>query len=680
MKKFVLSIILLYSFVVIAQGISPVLNSNGKENERPRTVLLEGFTSSSCAPCVSGNQNLKNVMEENQGRYALVKYQMNFPGAGDPYYTSEAGVRYSFNGVSGVPWLRLDGNNGMHTGDLTNTYLKNLQANPAYMDLDVEYHLEGKKIFAKATIDPFIDFSGDNLRLFIAIVESITHENKTTNGERDFIQVMKKFMPDTNGIPIGNLTANVPFVVEQEWEFKGNYRCPPNSSSPINHDIEHSVENFDNLTIVAWVQNTQSKVSHQACNGRKKFAVIQYSTVNDFGKISATINGENFEQGTLVETGVNVNFTAAPYEGYEVKQWKVNESIVSNNTDNELVVYFDKNLDVTVEFQTTHLITNFSAANNNGTIIASVNDDTIESGDLIRRGSKVVFDATPNEHFRVLAWRYNGGLVLGNTTNQFIIESLTGDETATVLVEFEATHFSVNYNAVNGEFGTLTATANGETIESGDNVIRGAKMVFTATPNEDFKIKQWKNNNVIIYGYTANEFNIISLSNSANVTVEFAHESKFIVSIETNPKDAGTVTGAGLYDPDKEVSVSAIPNDGWKFVNWTKDDEIVSDKEDYTFIVSDDITLVANFEVYENVTSCTLSKVTLYPNPFKDEINISNSGLVKSIQITNLSGQKVKTSAFNNGTISTKELAQGVYFVIVERFDNKIEVFKMLKK
>ena len=54
-----------------------------------------------------------------------------------------------------------------------------------------------------------------------------------------------------------------------------------------------------------------------------------------------------------------------------------------------------------------------------------------------------------------------------------------------------------------------------------------------------------------------------------------------------------------------EYTVTAEPNEGWEFVNWTEDGVVVSTEPSYTFIVTGERDLVANFRrlMYEiNVT------------------------------------------------------------------------------
>ncbi len=55
----------------------------------------------------------------------------------------------------------------------------------------------------------------------------------------------------------------------------------------------------------------------------------------------------------------------------------------------------------------------------------------------------------------------------------------------------------------------------------------------------------------------------------------------------------GQVTGAGIYLVGDTVTLTAIPNDGYRFVRWSNEVE----DNPYTFVISDNVTLSAEFEL-----------------------------------------------------------------------------------
>ena len=58
----------------------------------------------------------------------------------------------------------------------------------------------------------------------------------------------------------------------------------------------------------------------------------------------------------------------------------------------------------------------------------------------------------------------------------------------------------------------------------------------------------------------------------------------------------GTVTGTGTYLEGVTATLTAAPDKGYKFVNWTKGGEVVSTDATYSFPVTENVELVANFE------------------------------------------------------------------------------------
>ncbi len=58
----------------------------------------------------------------------------------------------------------------------------------------------------------------------------------------------------------------------------------------------------------------------------------------------------------------------------------------------------------------------------------------------------------------------------------------------------------------------------------------------------------------------------------------------------------GSVTGTGTYKDNETATLTATPNDGYLFKNWTKNGVVVSIENPYSFTVTEDVELVANFD------------------------------------------------------------------------------------
>ena len=222
--------------------------------------MLESFTSSTCGPCVAGNQNTSAVLAAySDDQYSMLKYQMSWPGSGDPYYTLEGGDRRTYYNVNAVPDFVLDGNVWQgNSSSLTGSQIDAVIANPAFVSLSSYHVMDGQKIDFTVSINPLGDFAGP-LTLYSAIFEYMTYNNIGSNGETQFSKVMKKMVPGSMGFSLGSLTDGQTVVENFSHTFQGSYTLPPDANNPIDHTIQHSVEDFSNLGVVTWIQDDATK-------------------------------------------------------------------------------------------------------------------------------------------------------------------------------------------------------------------------------------------------------------------------------------------------------------------------------------------------------------------------------------------------------------------------------------
>ena len=88
-----------------------------------------------------------------------------------------------------------------------------------------------------------------------------------------------------------------------------------------------------------------------------------------------------------------------------------------------------------------------------------------------------------------------------------------------------------------------------------------------------------------------------------NTIYEFNYNN-YIVSLElpvakfnvTVTAENGTVTGAGEYIENAEVTLEATAAEGYEFTCWTSGEDTVSTENPYTFVVTANVALVANFK------------------------------------------------------------------------------------
>jgi len=236
-------------------------------NAVQRIPLYETFTSSTCGPCVAGNVNLESIFAGNPNKYTSIKYQMDWPGSGDPYYTAEGGTRKSYYSVNSVPRLEIDGGWDQNASSVTQQVFDDHYIIPSFTDLTVTYSVAGQTVNVDAVIDPVENISSNNLVLHIAIFEYETENNTGSNGETEFSHVMKKMLPNANGNSITSIQANIQQTINQNYTFNGSYVLPPNGQSPVNHSAEHTVEEFTDLGVAVWIQDNSTKEVLQSATG-----------------------------------------------------------------------------------------------------------------------------------------------------------------------------------------------------------------------------------------------------------------------------------------------------------------------------------------------------------------------------------------------------------------------------
>ena len=69
----------------------------------------------------------------------------------------------------------------------------------------------------------------------------------------------------------------------------------------------------------------------------------------------------------------------------------------------------------------------------------------------------------------------------------------------------------------------------------------------------------------------------------------------YSISVSANPSNGGTVSGGGSFEKDQSCKVIATPATDYVFTNWTENGNEVSSDSNYSFTVTDNRDLVANF-------------------------------------------------------------------------------------
>lgn len=254
---------------VLEKGISVALG------ETQKIPMIEHFSSSTCGPCVSVNTGMGNLTNANPGKFTYTKYQMNWPGNGDPYYTEEGGVRRQFYGVNAVPNVCLEGTN-LGATTVSQVQLDNAYNTPSFGDVRGSFNVSGNTITVKVDFMSFYDMTAE--KAFVTVNEKVTTGNVGSNGETEFHHVFMKFLTSPSGDAL-----NIPAGESQHFEFS--------------YDMSSThVEEMSDLEVSAWMQNL---ASHEVINSHFMY---EYTDIHPY-----PVQNFAIEDG---EGGVNLSWEA----------------------------------------------------------------------------------------------------------------------------------------------------------------------------------------------------------------------------------------------------------------------------------------------------------------------------------------------------------------------------------
>jgi Divergent InlB B-repeat domain len=121
----------------------------------------------------------------------------------------------------------------------------------------------------------------------------------------------------------------------------------------------------------------------------------------------------------------------------------------------------------------------------------------------------------------------------------------------------------------------------------------------TAAKTITFKIASGAANKLTPSLYLGN-INFNDTTNSQGNTTLIASltvaPKDYTIKVSTSPSADGTVSGGGTFVSGTSQTVTATPNSGHSFVHWTKGGSVVSTSESYTFTLTANVTLVADFK------------------------------------------------------------------------------------
>jgi hypothetical protein len=229
-------------------------------NAQQRLVLYEEFSGENCGPCAAVNPGLWTLLTagSNPNKIMLIKYQTPIPSGGPIYAqnTTDVGARQTYYSVPFAPYARMDGaispgsappNEG-HPGGLTQPLIDAATAIAAPFNITVTNTVTGTTLSSTINVTAVAGYTGSGVKLRAALVETLLFTAPPgTNGETDFHHVVRKMYPSADGQTIPNTWTN---GQTGTYTFSGT--------------IPSYVDRTHELFVVVWIQNDADKKIAQA--------------------------------------------------------------------------------------------------------------------------------------------------------------------------------------------------------------------------------------------------------------------------------------------------------------------------------------------------------------------------------------------------------------------------------
>lgn len=199
---------------------------------------------------------------------------------------------------------------------------------------------------------------------------------------------------------------------------------------------------------------------------------------------------------------------------------------------------------------------------------------------------------------------FNNPVELGRTTTNTsgVMTARTPDVPAGT--NYRIRVISTNYPLVGGNIQTVAIApsaytiavtanpSNAGSVTGGGTYNQGQSCTVTATANTGYTFTNWTENGNVVSSNASYTFNV---EGNRSLVANFTAIT-YTITVSANPSNSGTTSGGGTYNHGQSCTVIATSTDGYTFMNWTENGTVVSTDANYTFVVTSNRSLVANFE------------------------------------------------------------------------------------
>lgn len=342
---------------------------------------------------------------------------------------------------------------------------------------------------------------------------------------------------------------------------------------------------FTNWTEGGLVVSSNATFTFAAASDRDLVANFALGTSYTITTASAPVAGGSTTGAASYASGASVTVTATPNAGYNFVNWTQNGTEVSTTASYTFNATANRDL-----------VANFAVIGGTTRTISTVASPllggTTSGGGVVADGSSVTVVASANPGYAFSKWKQGATTV--STTASYTFTA-TADRTLT------ASFIRVYYVS------TTSAPAAGGTTEmdsSSYKLDENAKA--DAFPNAGYQFVNWTENGTVVS--TANPY-VFNVTGDRELVANFSVIGGVTITASAAPVAGGSVTGGGSVANGTNVTLTATPNAGYSFINWTEGGAPVSNNASYSFTATANRTLVANFAAGNTITASALPSI-----------------------------------------------------------------------
>jgi len=165
--------------------------------------------------------------------------------------------------------------------------------------------------------------------------------------------------------------------------------------------------------------------------------------------------------------------------------------------------------------------------------------------------------------------------------------------------------------------------AHGGTTSGAGVFAQGSSVTVVATANLGYTFFNWTEGTTVVSTSASYQFAM-----AGNRTLVANFTPKYLVTVLSVPVLGGTTSGGGSFTSGTTVIVTAVPNAGFTFTNWTEGASVVSTSANYSFSISGNRTLSANY------TAVVSFNVTVSSNPLAGGSSTGGGSFVSGASVT----------------------------------------------